>query len=307
MRIVAALGGNALLRRGEPLTPLNQALNVQVAAAAVAALIRSGQEVVVSHGNGPQVGLLALQTASTPDALFPLDVLGAESQGMIGYLLEQALDNALDSGHLLATLLTRVRVDRRDPAFRHPVKPIGPLYDEERAKELASEKGWIVGPDGKGWRRLVPSPAPIEIIEVRVIEQLVRAGVTVICAGGGGVPVVTGPDEKLAGVEAVIDKDLASALLARQLDADFLMMLTDVEAVYDDWGKPTQRPIRHVTPQALSNRSFAEGSMKPKIDAAVGFVNETGKRAAIGRLEDALAILGGKAGTTIALGGTREV
>jgi len=299
MRILVALGGNALLKRGEPLSPENQAANLKIAADGIAALIKAGHEIVVSHGNGPQVGLLALQQAAMPGDPFPLDVLGAESQGMIGYMLEQALDNALDSSHLLATLLTQTRVDRRDPAFRRPTKPIGPVYGEEEARRLAAEPNWIVGPDGKGWRRLVASPQPIEILEARVIGLLVRAGVTVICAGGGGIPVIETPGGMLVGVEAVIDKDLASGLLARQLNADMLMMLTDVDAVYDGWGTDEAKPLGTITARDLANRRFAAGSMQPKVDAAIGFVNETGGVAAIGTLSEAVKISEGSAGTRV--------
>lgn len=300
MRVVAALGGNALLRRGEPMTAENQRRNVRRAAQALAPLIGDGHDLIITHGNGPQVGLIALQAAAGPaEGAYPLDILDAESEGMVGYLIEQELDNALPADCLFATLLTQIRVDRRDPAFRVPSKPIGPLYDEEEARRLAAGRGWAVVRDGDKWRRAVPSPQPVEILEVGVIDLLVRHGVIVICAGGGGIPVIERDDGLLVGVEAVIDKDHASALLARQLRADVLLLLTDVDAVYRDWDASRANPIGEAQPGDLDPGDFSAGSMRPKIEAAIGFVNETGKRASIGRLEDAAAILAGEAGTTI--------
>ena len=272
----------------------------RVAVSALAPLILAGHEIVITHGNGPQVGLLALQAAAgPPDGAYPLDILGAESEGMIGYLIEQELRNVLPAGRLTATLLTQIRVDRRDKAFQRPTKPIGPVYTEAEARRLAAERGWTIAPDVEGFRRVVPSPAPIEILEARVIEMLVAQGVTVICAGGGGIPVIERGDGSLAGVEAVIDKDLASSLLARMLRADRLLLLTDVDAVYHGWGTASAQSIATAHPNALDPTTFSEGSMRPKIEAAIGFANETGKPAAIGRLEHAGAILTGAAGTTI--------
>ena len=305
MRIVAALGGNALLRRGEPLTAETQRRNVRAAAAALAPLILDGHQVIVTHGNGPQVGLIALQSAAGPaDGFYPLDILDAESEGMIGYLIEQELRNALPSHHLLATLLTQIRVDPRDPAFLKPTKPIGPVYGESEAKRFARERGWSIAPDGDGWRRVVPSPAPLEILEVRVIELLVAQGVTVICAGGGGIPVAQRADGSLVGVEAVIDKDHASALLARMIGADRLLLLTDVDAVYLGWGTGNAEPIASVHPDALDPAEFAEGSMRPKVEAAIAFANETGRAASVGRLDDVTEIIRGQAGTTISVSHT---
>jgi carbamate kinase len=303
MLIVAALGGNALLRRGEPMTAENQRRNVKRAATALAALIGEGHSLVVTHGNGPQVGLLALQSAasSTGDGAFPLDVLGAESAGMIGYMIEQELGN-LASQRLFATLLTQVRVDPSDPAFAHPTKPIGPVYDEATARRLAGERGWAIAPDGDKWRRVVPSPRPCEILEVSVISYLVEHDVVVICTGGGGVPVIKRDDGSMIGVEAVIDKDLASSLLARQLKADMLLMLTDVDAVYLDYGTPAARALRRVVATEMSGRNFPAGSMGPKVGAAIEFAEATGKPAAIGRLDDALAIVKGESGTIVATG-----
>lgn len=299
MRIVVALGGNALLRRGEPLTAENQRANVRNAAQALAGLIADGHSLIVTHGNGPQVGLLALQAAAGPaDGSYPLDVLGAESEGMIGYLIEQEL-GALAQDRLIATLLTQVRVAPDDPAFGRPTKPIGPAYDEATARRLAAERGWQVAPDGNAWRRVVASPRPLEIMKARVIALLVEHGVLVICAGGGGIPVVERADGSLMGVEAVIDKDFASALLARQLGADMLLLLTDVDAVYADFGTPAARPIRRMAPADISAGSFPAGSMGPKIAAAADFAVQTGKPAAIGRLADALAIVHRERGTWI--------
>lgn len=297
MLIVVALGGNALLRRGEPMTAENQRNNVKRAASALAALLGDGYSLVITHGNGPQVGLLALQAASTTSGSpFPLDVLGAESAGMIGYVIEQELRN-LGGSQLFATLLTQVKVDPRDPAFTLPTKPIGPVYDEETARRLAAKRGWAIAPDGEKWRRVVASPRPTEILEASVISFLVNRNVVVICAGGGGVPVVARDDGSLIGVEAVIDKDLASSLLARQLKADMLLMLTDVDAVYVGYGTPDARALRNVGATELSGTDFPVGSMGPKISAATEFVQATGNPSAIGRLEDALAIVKRQQGT----------
>ncbi len=300
MRIVVALGGNALLKRGEPMTAANQRANVRRAAASLAPLFGDKHQLVITHGNGPQVGLLALQAAAGPrEGAYPLDVLGAESEGMVGYLIEQELENVLPSGHLVATLLTQVLVDRHDPAFHHPTKPIGPVYEKTAAEGHARLRGWAIAADEKGWRRVVASPRPLKVLEAKVIELLVGQGVTVICAGGGGIPVVERDDGSLAGVEAVIDKDLASALIARQLNADHLMLLTDVDGVYLDWGTPAARLVARAGPRALTPEDFAAGSMRPKVEAAIGFVTETGRLASIGRLMDAPRILDGSAGTTI--------
>lgn len=299
MRLVVALGGNALLRRGEPLTAENQRANIRRAARALGQLAKAGHSLVVTHGNGPQVGLLALQAEAGPrDGAYPLDILGAQSEGMIGYLIEQEL-GVLLGGRSCATLLTQVEVAADDPAFAKPTKPIGPIYDEATARRLAGERGWQVAPDGASWRRVVPSPRPLRILEVHVIDLLVRHDIMVICTGGGGIPVVKRADGSFLGVEAVIDKDFASALLARQLGADMLMLLTDVDAVYRSFGTPEARPIPRSSPDELEHLPLPPGSMGPKVAAAIGFVRETGKPAAIGRLEDASAILHGESGTRI--------
>ena len=247
MLLVVALGGNALLKRGEPMTAETQRANVRRAAKSLGELIGAGHRIVVTHGNGPQVGLIALQAAAGPrDGAYPLDILGAESEGMIGYLIEQELDNCLPGRTPIATLLTQVRVDAKDPAFGTPTKPIGPVYDESTARKLAGDRGWKVARDGDKWRRVVASPAPLEILEIRVISLLVERGVVVICAGGGGIPVVARDDGSLIGIEAVIDKDRASSLLAEKLGADMLLLLTDVDAVYLDFGAPEARRIKSV-------------------------------------------------------------
>jgi len=300
VRLVVALGGNALLKRGEPMTAATQRANVGRAAASLAALIGAGHQLVITHGNGPQVGLIALQAAAGPkDGAYPLDILGAESEGMIGYLIEQELGNLLGADMSLATLLTQVRVDPADPAFQQPSKPIGPIYDGAAKNRLETERSWTFKLDNDKWRRVVASPEPLEILEIKVISMLVERGVVVICTGGGGIPVVERPDASLVGIEAVIDKDRASALLAKQLNADMLLLLTDVDAVYTDFGTPQARPIARTGVGSLSANEFAAGSMRPKIEAATRFASQTGHSAAIGRLEDAMAILQGKAGTFI--------
>ncbi len=299
MRIIIALGGNALLRRGESLTADNQRHNVRIAASAMAPIARK-HDLIITHGNGPQVGLLALQSAASTDAEgYPLDVLDAETEGMIGYLIEQELRNLLPPGRTCAALLTQIEVDPRDPAFATPDKPIGPVYSEAEARRLAAERGWSIAPDGAHFRRVVPSPQPQAILEIGVIELLVRREVIVICTGGGGIPVVRLEDGGLHGVEAVIDKDRASALLARELGASVLLLLTDVAAVQTDWGTPDARAIQRISPKALREYAFAPGSMGPKVEAACEFVEKTGGVAGIGSLADAEAIVEGRAGTII--------
>ena len=304
MRVVVALGGNALLRRDEALSAENQRANIQIACEALIPVARE-HELVVTHGNGPQVGLLALQSAAVADVdPYPLDVLDAESEGMLGYLIEQELRNLLPEDATVATLLTMIEVDRYDPAFGHPTKPIGPVYDPETGDRLASERGWTFQPEGTGVRRVVPSPLPLRIPGVRQVEWLLERGCVVICAGGGGIPTTRppGPDGKpgpRVGIEAVIDKDRASALLAAELGADILIIATDVDAVYEGWGTPTQRAIGRTRPEELAGRSFAGGSMGPKVDAACAFASRPGTFAAIGRLQDVSAMLRGEAGTIV--------
>lgn len=298
-RVVVALGGNALLRRGEPVSASTQRDNIRRAAKALAQLMAEGHQLVVTHGNGPQVGLLAVQGEAAGKGAFPLDVLGAETEGMIGYVLQQELDNAYAGPARFATLLTQVEVDPRDAAFGAPSKPVGAVYTEVEARRLAHERGWAVARDGNAWRRVVASPRPVRILEIEVIRLLVEQGVTVICAGGGGIPVAQRPDGAYVGVEAVIDKDHASGLLAAALKADAFLMLTDVSAVFTGWGTPAQRALGDVTPQELAALEFAAGSMGPKVQAACAFVNRTRGLAGIGALEDASAILAGQAGTRV--------
>jgi carbamate kinase len=300
--VVVALGGNALLRRGEPASAHVQRENVRAAARALAPVAQA-HRLVISHGNGPQVGLLALQSAAYAGVdPYPLDVLGAETEGMIGYLIEQELGNLVPFEVPFATILTMVEVDPEDPAFRHPTKPIGPGYPEAEAKRLAAAKGWTVGPDGGLWRRLVPSPHPRRIFEIRPVRWLLEKGTIVICAGGGGIPTMYLPGTRtLVGAEVVIDKDRAGALLASELAADVFVMATDAEAVYLDWGTPAARPLGRVTPHELQGHAFPEGSMGPKVEAACEFVRRTGGRAAIGALEQIAAMVEGTAGTQVTL------
>ena len=301
MRVVVAVGGNALLRRGEPLTAANQRANVRAVAPGLAAVAREHQ-LVLSHGNGPQVGLLALQAAAYAEVdPYPLDILGAQTEGMIGYVLEQELGNVLPDDVPLATILTMVQVDAADPAFTDPTKFVGPVHDRDAADALAAEKNWTFKEDGEGWRRVVPSPEPRHIVEIRPIRWLVEHGVVVICAGGGGIPTMFLPSAEttLVGVEAVIDKDLASELLARQVEADLFVMVTDVGAVHAGHGTPDERPLGRTTPEELRAMTFPAGSMGPKVEAACRFVEATGRRAAIGALADVTGIVEGRAGTQV--------
>lgn len=297
MLVVAALGGNALLKRGEPLTAEIQRKNVKTAALSLAGIVRAGHDLVVTHGNGPQVGLLALQGASyKPDEAYPLDVLGAETEGMIGYMIEQELENALGHDRPVATLLTQVVVDPKDPAFEKPTKFVGPVYDREEAERRAAGAGWRIAPDGDKWRRVVPSPKPLEIPDMRVLKLLLGQGVVVVCAGGGGIPVLRREDGSMVGIEAVIDKDAASALLARQLEADALLLLTDVDAVYRDFGTDQSTALFELTLAEARALKMPAGSMGPKLRAACDFA-QAGGISGIGRLQDAVAILDGSAGT----------
>ncbi|KAB2737371.1 carbamate kinase [Brucella anthropi] len=302
MRVVIALGGNALLKRGEPMTAANQRANVRNAAAAIADLARD-HNVVVAHGNGPQVGLLALQAAALKDVEpYPLDILGAESVGMIGYLVEQELTNAMPAGSRIATLLTQIEVDRHDPAFDNPVKPIGPVYSRDEAVAARTAQNWPMIEESAGnWRRVIASPAPGHITQIATIRLLVEAGVTVICAGGGGIPVVRDEEGNLEGIEAVIDKDRATGLLAEELSADAYLMLTDVDGVYKNWGTDRQQRIEHVKPGEVDASLFPPGSMGPKVEAALKFSSHPGRLAGIGRLQDARAILEQRAGTRFSL------
>jgi carbamate kinase len=300
MRIVVAVGGNALLERGDVPSAVVQEHHVRVAVDGLVSLARS-HDLVITHGNGPQVGLLASESALDPalPVPYPLDVLGAETQGMIGYLFLQAFENALP-GRTIVSLVCQTEVDANDPAFDSPTKFVGPVYARAEGERLASERGWQIHPDGSsGWRRVVPSPDPRAILELETIRALLADGAIVICAGGGGVPVVRTLDDSIHGVEAVVDKDLSAALLARDLDADALMILTDVPNVVAGFGTASASPIGHTSPEQLHALEFPTGSMGPKVEAACRFVEATGKPAMIGRLDDAAGLLAGSSGTFV--------
>jgi len=303
MRIVVALGGNALLRRSDPMTTAVQRRNIRIAAQALAPLTAEHSLVVV-HGNGPQVGLLSLQAESYRGAEpYPLDVLDAGTQGMIGYLVQQELRRVLPPDRPVVTVLTMITVDPDDPAFTNPTKFVGPTYSQTDADALARDKTWAFRQDGGAWRRVVPSPEPQQIIEIEPITWLLERGSVVVCAGGGGIPTMRSTAAgELSGVEAVIDKDLAGELLSENIGADLFVMATDVDGVYLDWGTPAQRRLGEVTPEDLIGREFPAGSMGPKVDAAVRFVAKTGRRAAIGSLADIPGIVAGAAGTNIVPG-----
>ena len=305
MKLVVALGGNALLRRGQSLSAQHLLENIQGVAAQLAR-VALHHELVVTHGNGPQIGLLALQnSAYAAVAPYPLDVLGAQTEGMIGYLLEQELANQLPLGRTVVTLLTRVEVDPGDRAFRQPTKPIGPVYTREEAGRLAQAMQWNIAPDGTGFRRVVASPYPSRVLGVEPVRWLLQHKAVVIAAGGGGIPVVrVAGGRSFQGVDAVIDKDLSSALLAQELGADCLVIATDVDAVYLDWGTPSQRAAGKFRPQDLLAHTFPAGSMGPKVQAATGFVLKTGKKALIGSLGQIEEMLAGRAGTEVSPGGS---
>jgi carbamate kinase len=299
VRVVAALGGNALLERTERPDADIQEHHVRAAVQALAPIAQV-HELVVTHGNGPQVGVLASESEKDPalSQPYPFDVLGAQTQGMIGYWLLQDLENAVPD-HDVVALLSQTLVDAGDPAFDDPTKFVGPLLDERTAERVAGERGWDVRRDEQGWRRVVPSPEPREVIELAPVRALLANGSVVVCSGGGGIPVVRGSDGRLRGVEAVIDKDLTAALLAERIGADALLILTDVGAVEIGHGTPDAQPIGRATVDELRALSFPAGSMGPKVEAACRFVSATGDPAAIGRLEDAELLLAGKAGTTV--------
>ncbi|MEO9167366.1 MAG: carbamate kinase [Aestuariivirga sp.] len=300
MRVVIALGGNAILKRGEVMSAENQRANVKRAALAINEVIKAGHEVVITHGNGPQVGLLALQgMAYDANSASPIDVLTAETEGMIGYLIEQELNSVATQGHEFATLLTQIEVNVDDPAFKNPTKPIGPIYDQKKSALLTAKFGWSMIADGSHFRRSVPSPAPQRILEINTIQLLIRHGITVICVGGGGIPVVKRADGTYSGIEAVIDKDFASALLAHEIKADALLLLTDVDGVYLGWGTEQQKLLRQITADEIKTHTFASGSMAPKVQASLDFLNKGGKMAGIGKMEEALSILNRQSGTLI--------
>jgi carbamate kinase len=294
-----ALGGNALLQRGQVMSAENQRNSIRMAAQQLAE-VHKNHSLVIAHGNGPQVGLAALMDAAyTETEPYPLDVLGAKTIGMIGYIIEQELGNIIPFEDHIVTVLTQIVVDQNDPAFEKPSKPVGPVYSKKEAEKLQKEKGWAMAPDGQYFRKVVPSPLPQRIIEMNVIKMLVDNGVVVICAGGGGIPVAYDDNKKLFGVEAVIDKDLASGLLAREVGAEMFVMLTDVASVYVNFGMDNQKAIKAAHPDALEAVEFAGGSMGPKVIGACQFVRDTGHRSAIGQLSDLSDIMAGKAGTLI--------
>jgi len=298
MKIVIALGGNALLKKGQPLDIEIQQQNISRAARLIAEVAKQ-HSVIITHGNGPQVGLLALQAESYKQANpIPLDILDAESEGMLGYQIEQELMNQLPEKPV-ASLLTQVLVDANDPAFNHPTKPIGPVYPESDPQQMKDKTTWTYTRVNEGLRRVVPSPEPKQILELVAIKILMKNNVIVICAGGGGIPIIRDQNGFLKGVEAVIDKDLSSALLARELNADMLLLLTDIDAVYKDWPSTNAEPIRQATVSALRSLKFESGSMAPKVEAACRFVEKTGRDAYIGQLEDLQKILAGDRGTKI--------
>lgn len=298
---MAALGGNALLRRGQALTAENQRENARVAAQALAEVILKGHDIVVTHGNGPQVGLLALQgLAYDPDEPYPLDVLGAQTEGMIGYLIEQELENALDHERSVVTLLTQVLVDLDDPSFQAPTKFVGPVYCKAEAEKQAARNNWQIAQDGEHWRRVVPSPAPLDIPDLKAIRRLLSHDTVVVCAGGGGIPVAARADDSLIGVEAVIDKDAVSALLAMSIGADGLLLLTDVDGIYQEFGTDNASRIDSMTAEEAFALDLPDGSMGPKAAAAARFAQSApGRWASIGKLDEALSLVTGNAGTRI--------
>lgn len=300
MLVVVALGGNAILRRGELMSVSNQRVSIAEACEPLARIAQE-HDLVVSHGNGPQVGLLALQAASYDQVSeYPFDVLGAQTEGMLGYLIEQELGNRLGNDRPIATLVTRTLVDPTDVAFTDPTKFVGPVYTEVEAQRLADSRGWAMKVDGSDVRRVVPSPVPLRILETKPIGWILEKGGVVVCAGGGGVPTTHDPvTDVVVGIEAVIDKDLASAVLGRDLAADLLVIATDVDGVYTDWGGPDQRMIATAHTDALDPGDFPAGSMGPKVQAAAQFARETGGRAVIGSLRDIDAMFAGAAGTTL--------
>ena len=311
MKILVSLGGNAILQRGQKGTIEEQAANVQNTAKHLARLLRRGEKIVITHGNGPQVGNILLQNEIAKDTLpaMPLDVCGAESQGMIGYLLQRAMRSELETGGPnlpVTTIITQTLVDPNDPAFKNPTKPVGPFYNAPESAELERLKGWhMISDSGRGYRRVVPSPTPLDIIEKETIIRLFESGALVISAGGGGIPVIRERDGKLRGVEAVLDKDRTAALLAKIVAADTLLILTDVDRVALNYGKPNQKALDRMTVQDcrkyLMEGQFPPGSMGPKIESAVDFLsNSAGKRVVIASLENAERALEGTAGTTIA-------
>jgi carbamate kinase len=309
LRVTIALGGHAILRRGEKVSVEEQLTSAKDIAGLLVRMVERGHRIVITHGNGPQVGDILLKNELAKEILppMPLDICGAESQGMIGYLLQRALEEELSAKRLkipVATILTETLVDEADPAFANPTKPIGPFYAAQEAFKLRRERGWrVVRDDGRGYRRVVPSPTPLDIVEKETIRRLFNSGTLVIAAGGGGIPVVREKDGRLRGVEAVLDKDRTAALLATILRTDVLLILTDVDRVYLDYQEPNRRPLNQVSVRSckryLKGGQFPAGSMGPKIESAIAFLESGGGRVVIASLEQAEEALAGKAGTTI--------
>jgi carbamate kinase len=310
--LVVALGGNAIQRAGQKGTAEEQVENVASAMASVAELADRGYRVVLTHGNGPQVGTILVQQAAAQEATgippMPMDIAGAMSQGQLGYMMQRCLQNELRKRGRpwpVATVVTQTVVDPADPAFGNPTKPIGPFYSAEQAEEMRGRGLHVVEDSGRGYRRVVPSPQPAAIAEIYAIRTLVNSGTLVICSGGGGIPVVRDENGMLKGVEAVIDKDMSASLLAQRLDADRLLILTDVERVSINFRKPDQRELSRVTvaeaKRYIEEGHFAAGSMGPKVRAAVGFVEGGGKQAIITDLHRALSALEGQTGTSFTL------
>ena len=310
LKVLVSLGGNAILQRGQKGTAEQQALNVEKTASHLVRLLRRGEKLAITHGNGPQVGNILLQNEIAKDTLppMPLDVCGAESQGMIGYLLQRAFRGELDAGGPnvpVTTLISQTLVDANDPAFKKPTKPVGPFYNASEAADLERLKGWrMISDSGRGYRRVVPSPIPLDIMEKETIIRLYESGTVVISAGGGGVPVIKEKDGRLRGVEAVLDKDRTAALLGRILGVEALLILTDVEKVFINYGKDDQRALDHISVQDcrkyLAEGQFPSGSMGPKIESAISFLSESkGRTVQIAPLEKAEEALEGTAGTRI--------
>lgn len=299
MRIVIALGGNALLKLGEPMHYEVQRANVRMACQQIAKVL-PGNELIITHGNGPQVGLIALQqNAYTDVPMYPLDAIGAESVGMIGYMIARELTNVVPRSITVTNVLTQTEIDPNDPAFKQPTKPIGPIYTKEEAERLSQTNGWTMASDNDKFRRVVASPNPQRILGLSALKTLIENGHLVVCCGGGGVPVYFDQKGQLIGAEAVIDKDLASSLLAISVNADLFVIATDVDGVYTDWGKPSQSLIRQIDAISLRKLTFARGSMAPKVEATCRFVEKTGKAAIIGALDQIEKIIDGKSGTLV--------
>lgn len=299
MRILIALGGNALLRRGEAMAYETELANVRKASRQILSLCRT-HEVIITHGNGPQVGLIALQQEAFKEvAPYPLDAMGAQSIGLIGYMIQKELTGLLGADSKIISVLTQTEVWPDDPAFAHPSKPVGPVYDKAAADQLIKTHGWVMAKDNHHYRRVVASPDPKRILGLSALKTLVESGHLVICCGGGGIPVYFDANGALIGAEAVIDKDLSSSLLASSLCADLFVIATDVKGIYLNWAQTEQKLIKQTSPSFLRKEHFAAGSMGPKVEAVCRFVEKTGKRAVIGSLEEINNLTAGLSGTRI--------